>query len=133
MVARYESLMAIHLVGICLFEVNMLPVSMQGAEIDQNTFNYAYDEYRLADMAKQIQCKYVNSLECLACGDAPHAVHMDGNHKLFVWDRQQGHTRRATTAEILYSQDAAVMRHLDYLDLALGPNQQVKLCLLHVA
>jgi len=101
------------------------PYGGKGMPIDQNSFSYAYDEYRLANMAKEIECKYINSLECLACGEAPHAVHVDGNHKLFVWDRQQGHTRRATTADILYSRDAAVMQHLEYLDLALGPNQQV--------
>ena len=76
-------------------------------------------------MALKSQLMLVSGLDCPACGDSPHAVHVDGNHKLFVWDRQQGHNRRATTADILYAQDCAVQDHLAYLDLALGPNQQV--------
>jgi hypothetical protein len=68
----------------------------------------------------------IQTLECPACGEEPHAVHVDGNHKLFVWDRNQGHYRQATDADVLYYKDAEVQAHLAYLDLALGAAQQVR-------
>lgn len=101
---------------------------MQGTPIDAGSFRHAYNEFRLARRALQHQEMEIRVLECPACGDTPHAVHIDGNHKLFVWDRKQGHYRQATDADVLYYKDAQVRAHLDYLDLALGPDQQVFGC-----
>jgi hypothetical protein len=102
---------------------------MQGTTIDPGSFRHAYNEYRLARRALQHQAMLVRVLECPACGPEPHAVHIDGNHKLFVWDRKQGHYRQATDAEVLYYKDAEVLAQLDYLDLALGSNHQVSVCM----
>ena len=99
---------------------------MQGASIDGESFQKAYNEFRLARMAKLQQAMDIRSLECLACGDSPHAVHIDGNHKLFVWDRKQGQgLSQPTTGEELFFADEDVQHVVEYVDIATGSSGQV--------
>lgn len=101
---------------------------MQEADIDQEGFTRAYIEYRAADLALHEQCMLICSLDCPACNGSPHAVHIDGNHKLFNWGHVKGRTRVPITSGVLFFHQEPVMQHLEYLDLAISKQQQVMLC-----
>ena len=99
---------------------------VQGGSIDGASFQKAYNEFRLARMARLQQAMDIRSLDCLACGDSPHAVHIDGNHKLFVWDRKQGQglSQPTTRGELFYA-DEDVQRVVEFVDIATGSSGQV--------
>jgi hypothetical protein len=85
--------------------------------INSAAFGSAFREFKACQMDTRLHLQLLNDLVCPACSESLAAAHVDGNLKLFTWDRNREPWRTPHYPEF-FLQDQAVKRTLEALDLA---------------
>ena len=97
------------------------PASMHAdsvlVSINPAAFSRASHEFKACQLDMRLHLQSLNDLVCPACSDGLAAVHVDGNMKLYNWDRDREPWRKPHYTEF-YQQEQTVKCTFDALDLA---------------
>jgi hypothetical protein len=85
--------------------------------INPAAFSRASHEFKACQLDMRLHLQSLNDLVCPACSDGLAAVHVDGNMKLYNWDRNREPWRKPHYTKF-FLQEQAVKCTLDALDLA---------------
>ena len=119
---RYSTLVGFVLAHLCSAEPEK--ACLQVVKNDPQTFAKAYQEFTALDMELAAEYRHIKSFCCPACSPHPHAVHVDGNMKLYtqLHDPPLEHWRDSyfQDGRWLFVPDAVVKQHERLTDIALG-------------
>ena len=106
--------------GANFFAADVLPlccVVQPLRAINTNAFRRAADEFSNCQLDLRQGVQLLNDLECPACSGGSCAYHVDGNMKLFVWQRQR-EPWRAAHSQLFFAKDDDVQLTIQAVDCA---------------
>lgn len=82
----------------------------------QDVFNYTFSEWRRQEKSYFENLAGGDLFSCPACSTTPHAIHIDGNMKLYRYNRKNLKTRLAKSCVLLFLNIIKVWDKLNQFD-----------------
>ncbi|GAQ89589.1 hypothetical protein KFL_005390090 [Klebsormidium nitens] len=92
--------------------------------INPTSFRTAANEWKFAKYERTYPAAYRNGFQCPACWKWQLVCAVDGNKKLYRWDRNYEMWRASYYDDLFFAKRTSVAAHMEALDLAGGRNRR---------